>query len=474
MTICRKKYKGMLHDIFLHKIIQHLYRFFIQGGAMPIALWFHISAFLSTLFFTFILAVMVTFAADNSSVTMNDVLRHVAQSNPIILSQIEQVKATEEQYPQAMAGWKPSVFAEASLFSTNIDNSNFNNGDGATTKDYTLSIDQPLYRGGRTTAEVERARKLISTAYERLRGVEAIIFLDTMTAYRDVLRDRDIVSLQKNSRQNLVKELESALGLEKEGMVTKTDVAQARARATRAEADYIAATADLSRSEARFYQLVGFMPPKTMVIPYYDFDIPQDLESLQVVAEQKSPDMLIAYYTKEAAEYGVDVSRADLYPQVTAFASHNQQYDPQPGIIDDSAVQTIGVRARLALYQGGATRSRIREARRNAKRSDVQIEDVKRQVKQKVTSLWQSYRAAKAETESRKIEVEASGFSLDGIQEEMRNGQRSIFDVLESEEDYVRSKKALVSAQYKEAVAQYGLLEATGLLTLPMVLSSVQ
>lgn len=94
-----------------------------------------------------------------------------------------ELRAVHELTPQAQAGWKPSIDAQANVYSTDIDTSNFAGADGATTKELELSIAQPLYRGGRTTAQTERSYDLVKAQYGRMLQTEQQTFLDAVTAH---------------------------------------------------------------------------------------------------------------------------------------------------------------------------------------------------------------------------------------------------------------------------------------------------
>jgi len=155
----------------------------------------------------------------------------------------------------------------------------------------------------------------------------------------------------------------------------------------------------------------------------------------------------------------------ELLPQVSAFASFNRQYDPQPGIVDRTGGETIGVRATIALYQGGATRSRERKARYASKRREFEIEETKRSVRREVIENWASYRSALQQTENRKQEIEAAEAALKGVRMELDVGQRTLLDLLDADEEVIEAKVGLSFARRNEIVALFSLANSLGLLT---------
>ena len=418
----------------------------------------------TVLMLTVFVPIQDAFASPENAKRFEDVLQHVYQTNPQLQGARAELERTRELYPQARAGWLPSAQAEASLYASDVESSNFGSGDGATTKEYTLSVDQPIFRGGRTFAETARAKDLIRAGEAILRQAEQAIYLSTVLAYMDVIRDRELYTLRQRNEEILNAELEGSNERFDLGEITKTDVQQVQARVWRAQANKMNAEAALEASEARFEEIVGYKPPHTLLVPREVYDIPKTLEEMITLAEAHNPDMQIAKYQHQAAEHDIDARLRELFPQLSAFASHNKQYDPQPGIVADSETQMVGLRASIALYQGGATRSRIREARSEAQKRSVAISEVRRRIRQEVTRNWKSYLVAKGEIRARYLETQAAKMALDGVREEAMIGQRMVLDILDADEDLIEAQASLARSSRDDLAAYYALLASLGLL----------
>lgn len=432
--------------------------------------------YISLLAFGLILLTPIYAAAqqnDAAYLQLQTIISKVYENNPTLLAAREELKQTQELYPQARAGWLPSVNGEASIFATDIENSNFGNGDGATTKDYTLSVDQAIWRGGRTFAETARAKDLIRAGMAVLNQAEQDILQDALTAYIDLIQDTDLLELRLQNEDILLRELQAAWERMDIGDITDTDVQQAKSRLSRARSSRIAAQSNLDISKAQFEEIVGMPAPEKLMIPYINIDLPHTIEDMLDLAARQNPELLIIQYEQRASEHNADATFRELLPQVSAFASMNRQYDPQPGIIDESNTETIGLRARISFYEGGATRSRIREARHIAKRQHYQIQETRRRIRQEVISNWRSYKAAKDQTENRKQEIEASEKALKGVREEARIGQRTVLDILDADEEVINAKADLARARRDEKISRYALANSLGLLNARNILQAV-
>ncbi|HQX27892.1 MAG TPA: TolC family protein, partial [Alphaproteobacteria bacterium] len=123
----------------------------------------------------------------SDQLTMSQVLRMAYLNNPALNSGRADLLATQEELPQAQAGWKPSVTADADVTNNNSDDGD--SDESNTSKGVGLSLTQPLYRGGRTMAQSASARAVIAARSQLLRAQEQDIFEAVAIAYMDVLRD---------------------------------------------------------------------------------------------------------------------------------------------------------------------------------------------------------------------------------------------------------------------------------------------
>lgn len=395
---------------------------------------------------------------------LNSILRHVYEFNPTLRASRAELQAIHELYPQALSGYRPSLTLESNIYSKDINGKSIGRNDGTTTKDMALSLSQPLFRGGRTTAETARANSLIKAGYAALLQGEQVIFLQTITVIADVIRDRALLNLRQNNERLLTEELKSVQARMQAGELTKTDAMQAEARLARAVSEKIAGQGTLDSSIARFQELVGYLPPDTLQFPRLLFTFPATRQSMVALAEQNNPEIQLSIHTHTAADHAVDATFRGLMPQISAFATYSKEYDPQPGGLSDVDAQTFGIRASLALYEGGNTRSRVREAKDTAKQRQIEIEKTKRRIVQMIFSDSNGLIAAQAEILSRTSQINASQIAREGVGAEARLGGRTVLDVLDADQELLDAKAAHIIAQRNEIIRHYSLAADLGLL----------
>lgn len=394
--------------------------------------------------------------------TLQDTLMHVYNNSPQLQAAKAGLHAAHELYPQALAGRRPTLTTQGSIYTTDVESSNFGRGDGATTKEYSVNLEQPLYSSGRTDAQVDRANAMIKASYATFLQGEQDLFFQTAQAYMNVIRDRQILQLSQQNEDILHQELTAIHARFEGGDVTKTDVEQTKSRLARAQADRIGAHSNLEESYAEFQSVTGFAVSGALHYPVPNFSFPATLNEMVVIAEDKNQILKESRHQLQAAEFEADAVLSELLPQIKAFASYQKEYDPQPGIIDESQVETIGLRATLTLYQGGAIRSRVREARSRAQQRRYEIQDQQQDIKAQVLESWKTLKMAQEQMAARTEEIDAAKRARDGVKEEARMGERSILDTLDADQEVIGAETSYINVRYASVMASFALARALG------------
>lgn len=394
---------------------------------------------------------------------LEDILRLTYAHNPSVLAARAGVRAVQEKMPQALSGWRPRISASGNITDSDVEGSNFG-GSGTISKEVGAEFTQPLYRGGRTIAATDQASNLIMAQRALLMAREQEILRDVAAAYMDVSRDEALLELGDANRNVIRKQLEATKQRFEVGELTRTDVAQAEARLAAADAGYTKARGDLQKSRAVFEQITG-IPAGVTGEPALRFPVPPDLENALAAAEKQNPEVAAAVFLHRASKGDVGIIYGELLPQLELFGSYDKAYDPQPGIISESTTRSIGVSASVPIYEGGMTRSRVREARHISNQRYLEIVDARRRIRQETVTHWETLKAAQANIKSRLAQVEAARLAQEGVHAESDAGARTILDALDADQEYLDAEVALVTAQRDEVVATFDLAASLGLLS---------
>lgn len=407
--------------------------------------------------------------------TMDAALARAYSGNPTLNAQRAAVRATNENVPQALSGYRPRVTASADIGASITDSDTPFNAQGTGSphnrstarlnpRGAGVQVDQNIFDGGKTRSSVSQAESQVLGARATLLNTEQNVLLDAATSYMNVLRDTAILNLNRNNVEVLEEQLRQTKDRFQVGEVTRTDVAQAEARLSQAQSQAILAESNLKTSIARFRQNIGIEPKQLAPGRPVENLLPKSLPAALNAALTAHPAIIAALHGVDAAELQVKVTEADLYPVLGVRGTVQQRYDNQffgDNRTSASAVATLTI----PLYEGGQVYSRTRQAKETAGQRRIEVDTSRDNVRAAVVSAWGGHEAAKAQITAAQAQVQAAETALAGVREEAKVGQRTTLDVLNAQQELVIARSTLVTAQRDRVVASYAVLSATGRLS---------
>ncbi|MFQ5765768.1 MAG: TolC family outer membrane protein [Rhodospirillales bacterium] len=404
---------------------------------------------------------------DAKAETLEDALTAAYLNNPTLLGQRARLRVIDEQVPQAIANWRPTVEVTGAIerqISTNTARTFGGQDQIRTIRGGALEVTQPLFRGGRTLAATRGAENTVLAERARLTSTEQDVLLRAATAFLDVFRDEAVLRLNINNEQVLTRQLAATRDRFEVGEITRTDVHQAQARLARATADRIDAEGNLETARATYQNLVGDKAPKNLATPDKLPDQPQDLSEVLKAAEAENPDVTSAELDKKAAQDNVDEVRGELLPTVELNVAVRRDFENVSNT-NISREETVGASVTVPLYQQGAVYSRLREAKQEVAQQQQTIDEARRDAVETATRAWESLVTARAQVKAFKTAVDANEVALEGVEREAQVGSRTVLDVLDAEQELLDSRVNHTRAQRDELVAIFEVKAAMGQLT---------
>jgi TolC family type I secretion outer membrane protein len=415
----------------------------------------------------FALPLLFASPAVKAAETLSEALATAYSSNPTLGAERARQRATDEQTAQALSGWRPRVDAGADVGVTKTDtdpNPTGNRSGTAYPADFSITLTQPVFRGFKTVKGVKRAEATVEAGRQNLLAVEQQTLFDTVQAYMNVIRDRRILMLRQRNVTVLREQLRSSQERFNVGEVTRTDVAQSRARLSLSEATVAEAKSNLAASIATYTKVVGHAPGSLKYPPLPK--LPRDLDLANEIAEKINPNILAAAFTAEAARHNVGVVRGDLLPTVTVEASGTRSIEDLDHV-DDGNVNQLSLLGRVSvpLYESGAVYSAVREAKQVESQRRIEIIGAARTVRETVVTAWNFLVGTRETIAAAKAQVSANTLALDGVKQEYLVGSRTTLDVLNAEAELLDSQVTLAQAERDQIVAAYQILGSIGQLT---------
>ncbi|RTL65180.1 MAG: channel protein TolC [Hyphomicrobiales bacterium] len=399
-------------------------------------------------------------AAPAGAETLSQALAAAYKFNPKLDAARASQRATDEEVPRAMSGYRPSVTGQATSAYQNTRGGLPTSNGELNPKTYSVGLVQPVFRGFRTINAVNGAEATVRAGRETLRVAEMGVLLEAVTAYGDVVRDTAIVKLRENNVAVLTRDLKSTQDRFNVGEVTRTDVAQSQARRAAAVSALDLAKANLQTSRATFERVVGH-PPSGLADPRPTKLVPKSLQEAIEVSLRESPNVVGALYREQAARFAIETIRGELLPTVQVEANYGKSFDTANGAPETEQTTVTG-RLTVPFYTGGEVQARLRQAKQTHVQRIQEIEQYRTEQQALVVQAWSQMTAARAQLESDQASVDASRIALAGVREEERVGQRTLLDVLNAEQELLNNEVNLATDRRNLLVASYSLLQTIG------------
>ncbi len=420
---------------------------------------------------------MVAAAASGSRAeSLADAIALAYQTNPQLQEQRAQLRFTDENYVQARTGFRPTVTSSAQgAFTwqqlgkrTVKSQCTFLGCPDATPETSTLSanltINQPVYTGGRATAQVRGAEADVLAGREELRRIEGGTVLAVIQAYVDIRRDERALEIRKENVAVLQRQVEESRARFDVGELTRTDVAQSEAQWADAEGRLSAAQAQVAFSRASYAAVVGQSPGTLEPEPVFKV-FPDTVEQAFDTAEQNNPAIRKASYAQESADANIAEAKARRLPTVGLQAQYGYSQPLHPFTPQEYTRSfSAGVIVNQPFFNGGLTTSQIRQAVEQGNFARLQLEQARRQATQDISQAWNTLLSARANIKANEEQVRAARIAFEGSRAEQQVGLRTTLEVLNAQLVLSQAELQLISARHDEYVASASLLNTMGLL----------
>jgi outer membrane protein len=423
----------------------------------------------------FVAALATSAPAVAETRTLSEALAASYSNNPSLQAARAQLRAVDENVPQALAGWRPQVSLSGNAGYNQLDTKlrTFNPLTGAHTTTSTnnllgtntaqLIVTQPVWRGGQTRAGTNHAENQVMAQRARLIAAEVQVFSDTVNAYVNVIASQQVLTLNINNEQVLARQLQATNDRFRVGEITRTDVAQAEAALAGATATRQVSEGNLQIARGQFQRVVGEFPGALIEPQPLRLPVPT-LQQAKSLAQVNNPNVIATLFDDAAAKDNFDLQYSKLMPNISLQGSLSQTKDVSAPNYSTKSGEIV-VAATVPLYQGGSEYAAIRQARQQQQQTHKLIDDARRTAVQQVVSAWETYNASKSAIESTRSQIRANGIALEGVEREAIVGSRTTLDVLNAEQLLLNSRVTQVQNLANLVNASYSVAAAVGRLT---------
>jgi len=399
--------------------------------------------------------------------SLQDAVDQAVRTNPDVLVESNQRLANDQAVRGAQGGFFPKVdllVGRGTEWSDNATTkaSGFGNGRNLARQENQITLTQMLFDGFGVSSEVNRHKSRVESAAYKTLGTAENIGLRTVEAYLNVLRNRELVQLTQENLETHLKTQDQIRIRSQGGVGRKSDQEQIDARVGLAKANKVAAEANLRDAEVTFLRLVGAKPNAlSRPIGPDSSLIPKSEEDAVKVAIDSHPILRSAQADVKAASYQQEAAKSPMYPRLDAELGYgkNRNLDGVPGDNDERYAM---LRMRYNIFKGGSDYARMRETEYLTFESKEVMNRTRRQVDESTRLSWNAFESARERMPALKEHADMSAATRDSYTKQFNLGQRTLLDLLDSENETFTAKTNYINADYLELFARYRLLTDMG------------
>jgi adhesin transport system outer membrane protein len=399
-------------------------------------------------------------------------LTEVLATNPVIQERLQNYKATQEDIASAQSGYCPKLDLNLGVGYEKTDRSNPSNDASLNVYQNSLKYTQNLFNGFATSYQVKSTEyKTLSAAYSYAEKVNTTSY-NFVNAYLEVLQNLELLKTAQQNVQINADVLKKVNKLYKSGFTTLSEVNKIQSSLSLAKSNLVVQENTLLDKEYALERIVGHKIDIHTLEPFtLDIELPTTKEKIIDYALKHNPSLLVSEFNKRSAQTTNKQQKANYYPKIDIELSQSMNSNLN-GIEGDT--DTFKAMAYLSynLFNGFSDKHAIVKSLAQIEQENQNQNNVKRQILQTINSSWSSRQKLQEQLAYLKEYNDYSQKTLALYRKEYALGQRSLLDLLASQNDLIKSQEQIINTNYSLMYANYRLLESMSTLVSSILGSS--
>ncbi|MDX1914994.1 MAG: TolC family outer membrane protein [Methylophilus sp.] len=325
-----------------------------------------------------------------------------------------------------------------------------------------LVLRQMIFDGFATSNEVKRLDHAKRVRYYELHSAMENTTLEFMRSYLDTLRYRELTEFAKTNyvvHKQLYDKIKERVDA---GVARRVDLEQASGRLALAEANLLTDTTNLHDVTTRMQRLLGEIPPDILEHPSF---VNSNVESTAVealhTAYLQNPDILSTIEDIQATQKEVNTKEAKYLPRLDLQARKNL------GTSDDgrnstNAADVLELTMNFNLFNGFSDKAAISQTVEKLNRSNDLRDKACVDTRQLVNLAYNDIKQNTEQLKYRELHRTAIENAREAYQKQFDIGQRTLLDLLDSENEYFQAKRSYTNTEYDKQIAYARLFAAQG------------
>jgi adhesin transport system outer membrane protein len=388
----------------------------------------------------------VSYAA-GQLITLKDMVEKTVTANPEVQSRFH--RFMESGFEQEVA--RGNFLPKADIVSSYRKQEELiKPGDGTNIPRFNneLVLRQMIFDGFATGSEVKRLGHANRVRYYELQSAMQNTTLEFMRAYIDTLRYRELSQYAKENyvvHKQLFDRIQERVNA---GVARKVDLEQASGRLALAEANLLTETTNLHDVTARIQRLYGELPPETLEAPtFYNAGVEASSAEALKVAYNKNPDLLSTIEDIQASKDEIDTKKSRYYPKLDLQARKNLGVS-NDGRFSSSAADLLELTMNFNLFNGFSDQKAIQQTAEKLNNSRDLRDKACVDTRQIVVIAYNDIQQLKEQEKYRTDHKNSIENAREAYRKQFDIGQRTLLDLLDTENEFFQAKRSLANTQY--------------------------
>lgn len=398
--------------------------------------------------------------------TLKDTVLSTLGYNPDIKAFQEYRQAAEHDVSRARSGWLPRVDARAgwgveqwsneqTRRSSSVRGIAQNDSGFYERSEASIIIQQTIWDGFATWSRYQIGTTRLDSAASRLLDNAEAASLDAVLAHIEVYRQRRLVALSELNVQNHKDILASQKERLRVGASSMADVTQTTGRLARAEASLTETRSALEVALAAYQRLTGKNAGE-LEAPYGPESPYPSMEAALADSQTNNPKVKALQADIRTAKAQKELDKSPFHPQIYLEAGPSYQWQLQGSQTYEWGT-TVMLRGVWNLFDGFYDWYNVKGDAARMRQTKEQLNSQTDDLARDTAATWSALLSAREQARYFEVAVDNNTQTRDAYLQQFNVGQRSLLDVLDSENELYSSSIQLVTARLNEVAAMYRL-----------------
>jgi len=380
-------------------------------------------------------------------VTLKDMVEKTVSSNPEVQSRYHKFLESGFEQDVARGGFLPKADI-VSTYRKQEELIKISDGTAIPRMNNELVLKQMIFDGFATSNEVKRLGHTNRVRYYELQSVMQATTLEFMRAYIDSLRYRELVQYAKDNyviHKQLFDRIQERVNA---GVARKVDLEQATGRLALAEANLLTEVTNLHDVASRLQRLYGELPPETLEAPtFFNAGVEPTAADALKIAFHQNPDLLSTIEDIQASKDEIKTREARYLPRLDLQARKNLGTSSD-GRYSTSAADVLELTMNFNLFNGFSDRNLVKQTAQKLNSTYDLRDKACVDTRQLMVIAYNDIEQLKEQLSYRTLHKNSIENAREAYRKQYDIGQRTLLDLLDTENEYFQAKRSLANTQY--------------------------